>query len=130
MNAPVVAPARRSHWTGLDVVALEEIDALTGSRRPHRRSPPPGDAWFVSDDDFLVQTMRFLAEHRDPAALVASLCAAFPPPQQPAEPVASEERQSDNDEAEAAAAHGRSGVVADAGAPDTDEDEAGGDELL
>jgi hypothetical protein len=77
MHAPAAAVSRRSLWAGLDALVLEEIEALR--KAPPLRPPPAPATGFASDEEFMVRTLRYLAVHPDPAALVASLSAGFPP---------------------------------------------------
>lgn len=116
MNAPAATPSRRSYWSGLDVLVLEEIDALAAASRPGRRPPPPAaGADFASDEDFLVRNLRFLAGHADPASLVASLSAAFPPPPAEAEAEAAAERAGEEEGDDSAAADPPAGKADEAG---------------
>ena len=83
MHASAAAASRRSLWAGLDALVLEEIEALRTSPPPLRRPPSAPAPDFASDEEFLVRTLRYLAGHPDPAALVASPSAGVPPPPAP-----------------------------------------------
>jgi hypothetical protein len=77
MHAPHAAASRRSHWTGLDALVLEEIEALQTSAPRLRHARPAPFAGFASDEEFLMGALRYLAVHPDPGALVARLAAGF-----------------------------------------------------
>ena len=77
------APLPRSVWADLDALVLEEVEALRIEEAP----PPPR---FESDEDFLVRTLAYLAEHPDPSALVERLRKGFGPPEDSAEDAAEE----------------------------------------
>jgi hypothetical protein len=83
MHASAAAASRRSLWAGLDALVLEEIEALRTSPPPLRRPAPVAAPDFASEEEFLMRTLRYLAGHPDPAALVASLSAGFPPAPDP-----------------------------------------------